>query len=47
VVYLILGIFIGVSLAGYRDSGKSRFLYIGPDRYKYEDSFIGILTKGR
>ena len=31
---------------GYKKSEKENFFYMGPDKDKYDNAFIGILLKG-
>lgn len=46
VLYFILGVVIGTTLAGYRKSGKSRFFYMGPNEDKADDSYFSIVIEG-
>jgi hypothetical protein len=45
--YLLIGLLVGVVMAGYARSESEYFLYIGPNEEKYKNAYIAILTKGK
>ena len=46
-IYKILFWCLLSALVGYGLGKGKKILYIGPDETKYNDAFIGILTKGK
>lgn len=45
--YFLIGLCIGLMIAGYARSESESFFYLGPDEEKYKNAYIGILTKGK